>query len=92
MKEQLTYVKTCPDCQAETAVIDSRENADGSVMRRRKCKKCGYTYRTIEIEESMSDSGSLLAEIERLRRVIKRHKTTFEDALQNIKKLDCGGL
>ena len=48
------YVKTCIDCGASTLVKDSREQPDGSISRRRVCPKCGYEFRTVEVEECMS--------------------------------------
>ena len=43
----------CPFCNAEdTAVIDSRRNAEGSsVRRRRKCSKCASRFTTYEKSE-----------------------------------------
>ncbi len=43
----------CPFCKAEdTAVIDSRRNAEGSsVRRRRKCSKCKSRFTTYEKSE-----------------------------------------
>ncbi len=43
----------CPFCKAEeTAVIDSRRNAEGSsVRRRRKCSKCASRFTTYEKSE-----------------------------------------
>ncbi len=43
----------CPFCKAEdTAVIDSRRNAEGSsVRRRRKCSKCESRFTTYEKSE-----------------------------------------
>lgn len=36
---------TCPNCQSSgLMVVNKRENADGSVYRRRACRECGQRY------------------------------------------------
>ena len=42
----------CPVCLGDTAVIDSRDDPD-AVNRKRKCKKCGYKFRTVEIDTDL---------------------------------------
>ena len=42
----------CPVCLGDTAVIDSRDDPD-AVNRRRKCKKCGYKFNTVEIDNDL---------------------------------------
>lgn len=37
----------CPRCQSETIVYDSRPTTEGTI-RRRKCKNCGFRFRTTE--------------------------------------------
>lgn len=39
----------CPYCFGSTRVVDSRPEED-SVDRRRKCKECGKTFHTLEID------------------------------------------
>lgn len=72
--ELIMYVKTCVDCGANTVVADSRERPDGSIFRWRKCPKCGYKFRTIEVEECMSDYSDLIEEIENLKKENQRLK------------------
>ena len=43
---------TCPVCNGDTKVIDSRKNSD-HIVRYRKCKKCGYRFRTLETDEDI---------------------------------------
>lgn len=43
---------TCPQCGAETHIINSRKTCD-SVRRRRKCCECGCRFTTIEIEQDL---------------------------------------
>lgn len=39
----------CPFCgTAETSVLESRSLEDGSIRRRRECKKCGKRFTTVE--------------------------------------------
>lgn len=39
----------CPFCGAdETSVLESRSLEDGSIRRRRECKKCGKRFTTVE--------------------------------------------
>jgi transcriptional regulator NrdR family protein len=40
----------CPECGAETAVIDSRP-ALGTVRRRRECTACGHRFTTREVNQ-----------------------------------------
>lgn len=68
------YVRTCIDCGANTIVVDSRGKPDGSIFRWRKCPKCGYRFRTIEVEECMNDYSELIKEIDTLRNENKRLK------------------
>lgn len=43
---------TCPVCSGKTDVKDSRGRID-HVIRRRKCIKCGFEFRTIETDEDI---------------------------------------
>lgn len=38
----------CPQCSAETSVIDTRPNVNG-LRRRRVCKACGFRFTTAEM-------------------------------------------
>ena len=41
--------RQCKKCgEEESSVLDTREGVEGTI-RRRRCKRCGYIYRTIEI-------------------------------------------
>lgn len=40
----------CPECGCyDSTVIDSRQNDDGLIRRRRKCLICGKRYSTLEL-------------------------------------------
>ncbi len=39
----------CPECSNKTKVLDTRKYS-GAVYRKRKCKSCGFTFWTEEIE------------------------------------------
>lgn len=67
-----TYVKTCVDCGTKTLVIDSREQENGSIWRKRRCPKCGFIFTTIEVEECMSDVADVFDEITSLRNQNKK--------------------
>jgi C4-type Zn-finger protein len=43
---------TCPVCNCDTRIIDSRKNSD-YVVRYRKCRGCGYRFPTVEIDEDI---------------------------------------
>lgn len=74
-----TYVKTCPDCNQKTKVTDVREQDNGIVTRTRKCTKCGFTFRTIEIEDFMIDTTELLEKIRILEKRIEDIKKVVSD-------------
>lgn len=38
----------CPTCNGRTAVVDSREGDDNTVVRRRRCLTCGLRFNTVE--------------------------------------------
>ena len=78
--EVYTYVKTCPDCNHKTIVIDVREQVDGIVVRKRKCMACGMTFKTIEIEDFMIDTIKLLEKIHVLEKRIEDIKRMVQNA------------
>lgn len=42
---------TCPICGEEARIISSRTSDDGdSVIRKRKCSGCGYSFLTEEVD------------------------------------------
>ena len=43
---------TCPVCGEKTRIKDSRSYID-HVIRVRKCRSCGYVFRTVETEEDI---------------------------------------
>ena len=43
---------TCPVCCGKTKIKDSRGYID-YVIRSRKCRSCGFVFRTIETEEDI---------------------------------------
>lgn len=85
--DSLMYVKRCIDCGENTLVKDSREKPDGSISRRRVCPKCGYEFRTVEIEECMSDYSDLLEELKSLKKENERLKETMRTARMNLSKI-----
>ena len=40
---------TCPECNGQTKVVDSREPDAQKVRRRRECLVCGYRFNTLEV-------------------------------------------
>lgn len=91
MSSILTYVKLCPECEGKTAVIDSRENPNGSIWRRRECKNCGWRYSTVEIEECISDFTELREKIAKLESQNARYKRIINQIRQiktNFKELE----
>lgn len=68
------YVKKCIDCGTNTIVVDSRERPDGAIFRWRRCPKCDYRFRTIEVEECMSEYSELIEEIKTLKKENDRLK------------------
>lgn len=42
-------VKYCPSCGADTTVINTRENQNGTIRRRRECLICGQRFTTREV-------------------------------------------
>lgn len=87
INDTLMYVKKCIDCGANTLVSDSRERPDGSVFRQRYCPKCGYKFRTVEIEECLSEYSELREENESLKKEIERLKETMRTARMNLSKI-----
>lgn len=43
---------TCPKCNENTRVIDSKSDED-STERRRECLVCGYRFSTVEIDRDL---------------------------------------
>lgn len=87
MNDEIMYVKKCVDCGANTLVTDSRERPDGSIFRWRKCPKCGYKFRTIEVEECLSDIAGLMEDIEALKKENERLKETMRTARINLERI-----
>jgi transcriptional repressor NrdR len=44
---------TCPICNGDTKVIDSRLKEDGLIKRRRECKVCKHRFNTYELDEDL---------------------------------------
>lgn len=40
--------RMCPRCGSDSAVYETREQPDGSVFRRRRCRACGAKFETVE--------------------------------------------
>lgn len=38
----------CPECACATTVMETREQSDGSIRRRRRCLECGMRFTTME--------------------------------------------
>lgn len=45
---------TCPVCNGDTKVVDTRCH-DDSVYRRRMCLECGHRFNTVEIDQDYYD-------------------------------------
>jgi len=73
-----TYVKTCIDCGTKTQVIDSREQENGVILRKRICPKCRYEFKTIEIEECMSEVAGVMDELTFLRNQNRKMREQLE--------------
>lgn len=41
--------RMCPNCGEDSTVYDTRERADGAIIRKRRCRKCGVEFETIEV-------------------------------------------
>ena len=41
--------RMCPRCGEDSWVYETRKNECGATVRRRKCKKCGTKFETIEL-------------------------------------------
>ena len=41
-------VMICPKCGGRAVVVDSRTYPTGEVRRRRKCRRCGFRFSTLE--------------------------------------------
>ena len=85
MKSRITYVKNCPECEGETQVIDSREEKDGSIHRRRICVMCGHRFNTAELELCMIGPTDPLIEIEALKAELERLKKIINVAKDVLK-------
>ena len=49
MVEVLKAARMCPECGEDSYVYDTREQPDGSIVRKRRCRKCGLEFKTTEI-------------------------------------------
>lgn len=45
----------CPVCNGETKVVDTRHTPKNETYRKRKCKKCGDIFFTLEFDVFASD-------------------------------------
>ena len=45
----MKLARMCPVCDAGSIVYDTREQPDGSIIRKRRCKACGVRFMTMEI-------------------------------------------
>ena len=61
---------TCPVCNHDTQVTYTYDR-DDHVIRDRKCRKCGYRFQTIEIDEDMNNQSEETAKIQNLKADIK---------------------
>lgn len=81
--KQKYYVKTCIDCGGETKVVDSRVDPSGFLYRRRKCDNCGFSFATLEIEDSVGMEHMIKEELTRLR----KENTLLKEKIKSIKQL-----
>lgn len=47
--DEYLVARRCPNCDAESYVVDTREASDGTIHRRRECPNCGQRFATREI-------------------------------------------
>lgn len=80
MRSRFTYVKNCPECEGNTQVINSREQEDGSIHRRRVCLECGFRFTTTEVESCMMEVVYPTEEIKALKEEIERLKNIINVA------------
>jgi len=85
-KKFRTYVKNCGDCGTNTLITETRTQPNGIVFRGRYCPKCGYKFRTIEVEECLSDLTPLFDEIEELKKEVKRLQARITSAREMLEK------
>lgn len=88
---------TCPICGGDTRVVDSR-NKDDHKKRRRVCQKCGYKFKTIEIDMDLylkmevkmiiENQEEVLAALEYLRDFSSLIGKTEMEYLTDIDKMD----
>lgn len=45
----------CSKCNGDIRVVDSVHTPDNETIRKRKCKKCGYIFYTVEEEAPVTD-------------------------------------
>lgn len=55
----------CPDCWGKLRVVDTREQENGDIKRRRLCLECGRRYTTIEPIPKLEDADDAETERER---------------------------
>ena len=71
----------CPECNsAQLYVVDSRNNKEDYVARRRKCEACGHRFPTVEIPKDVYDD--LIRKRNRLRALetaLIQHKKAKRD-------------
>ena len=49
MVEVLKAARMCPECGEDSYVYDTREQPDGSIVRKRRCRNCGLEFKTTEV-------------------------------------------
>ena len=79
----------CDQCQAtQNTVIDNTPGADGSIVRRRVCGRCGATWNTVEVHRAVFDTmvtmlrtqkqhtEAMLALFGRHKRLVRKKRST----------------
>lgn len=59
MNKQTDYkaARMCPRCGEDSVVYDSREQDDGSILRRRQCMRCGAKFVTVETFKKIAEEN-----------------------------------
>lgn len=78
-------MRHCPHCHCGSHVTDTRET-DTTVKRRRKCRKCGWTWTTYEavfnseheIKRLLKQAAKLKQTVEKLHKASLRHGAAGE--------------
>ena len=78
----------CPRCKADSTVIDSRDAASGTVVRRRReCQKCRFRWSTHEIRIDMPNLKIPLEQRVRVRNALDQIEPALDKALSAMESI-----